>query len=289
VKYETSEAPLTSNTFYRAFTSFYDELFPADPDTVTFLRQVGGGARPRVRRVLDAGCGSGGYVRAFHDAGVHTWGTDLSPEMIAVARQRDPGNAATYTVADMRDVFTPPAAPFDLVFSIGNTLAHLSDWGTVRNWIETLPAALRTESGSVVVQFVDLSSLETGSSRDLPVLHAKAESGPVEMRRRYTRTDDHHYRMEAWLTVPEVDTAAEGSGGGPGDNHGANSYPGATIKAGTTEHNISQTLLVLDTERVATAFRAAGFTEITTYGAFDRTAPDPDPASWMRVIEAHRG
>ncbi|MDA3949965.1 MAG: methyltransferase domain-containing protein [Spirochaeta sp.] len=273
--HKISEGPLTSNTFYRELTPFYDDLFPADPETVAFLSQVSGGTRPRVRRVLDAGCGTGAYVRAFHEAGVHTWGTDLSPEMIEIARQRDPANQATYTVADLRDVFTHHAAPFDLIFSIGNTLAHLSDWGAVRNWIETLPAALRTNSGSVVVQFVDLSSLEQDTGRDLPVLQASTEFGPVEMQRRYTRTDDHHYRMDAWLTTPAGESAP-----GPGNGTG----PGSS----TREHEISQSLLVLDADRVFAAFRSAGFTEIATYGAFDRTADAPDPSSWMRVVDAHR-
>ena len=86
--------------------------------------------------------------------------------------------------------------------------------------------------------------------------------------------------MDVQLTAPAGLPPAENSE----PANGAEPGRGPT----TTEHEISQTLLVLKTDLVVAAFRAAGFTEIATYGAFDRTAVDPDPSSWVRVVEAHR-
>ncbi|MFP4153172.1 MAG: class I SAM-dependent methyltransferase [Alkalispirochaeta sp.] len=261
---------------------------------------------------LDLGCGTGGYVRALRESGIEAWGTDLSPEMIARGielmgsgtaepdledgrnrldpdptgkphhpeKAHHPGKGKILSVGDLRSAKAHPEAPFDLVYSIGNTIAHLSSADEVDEWIGTLPAILYRPHGTVVVQFVDLAHLPVGSGRELPLLgdgasedgestngdprgerHASDTSHRATMRRRYTRVSPERYRMDATITVT-------GRGG----------YP-------LRETSISQTLLVLETHRMIDAFRSAGFKSVTAYGGFSRERPVRSD-SWVRVIEA---
>ena len=54
------------------------------------------------RRVADLGCGTGRIAAHLHSLGLDVRGTDLSPGMVAVARQRYP--TLTFDVSDMRSV-----------------------------------------------------------------------------------------------------------------------------------------------------------------------------------------
>ncbi|MFB9730908.1 class I SAM-dependent methyltransferase [Ornithinimicrobium kibberense] len=80
----------------------------------------------RGRRVLDAGCGSGPLTAALRDKGADASGFDLSPAMIALARERL-GDGVDLRVADLaaRLPYDDPA--FDVaVCSLA--LHYLQDW-----------------------------------------------------------------------------------------------------------------------------------------------------------------
>src|SRR5262245_58801162 len=47
----------------------------------------------------DIGCGPGHVARYVHDCGVETWGIDLSPGMVEIARRLNPG--MTFRQANM--------------------------------------------------------------------------------------------------------------------------------------------------------------------------------------------
>lgn len=234
--------PGTAGEFYRVLAEHYDALFPVDGDTVERLfasaeaawshrsaatnratpggpkttppaaasgtitgraqEASAGGTAWHTARALDLGCGTGGYVRALSARGVLVWGTDVSPEMIDRARGADPGRDDAYAVADMRDAASHPATPFDLVYCIGNTVAHLPSLGEVRRWVQSVRPALRPH-GVLCVQFVDISGLDSGSTKVLPNLEAApaADGHGVTMSRRYIRVDAEHVRFDALVRV----------------------------------------------------------------------------------------
>lgn len=120
---------------YSQFAPWYDRIFPFSPGVYEFLsrhvKRTGGS-------VLDLGCGTGDYCVAFARDGVRAVGLDLDAAMISRARESDSG--AEFHVLDMQE-FPTLGGPWSLIYSIGNTAAHLpreSFWKCVENVSERL-------------------------------------------------------------------------------------------------------------------------------------------------------
>lgn len=77
-------------------------------------------------RVLDAGCGSGPLTAALRDRGAVVSGFDLSPGMVALARERL-GTDSDLTVADLSERLPYDDDSFDIVVC-SLTLHYLEDW-----------------------------------------------------------------------------------------------------------------------------------------------------------------
>jgi len=82
--------------------------------------------------VMDAGCGPGHVTAHLAAAGADAQGLDLSPEMIAEARQRHPG--VRFEVGDLRQLMRPAAA---------------AGWGAVLGWYSLIHLAASELPGAV--------------------------------------------------------------------------------------------------------------------------------------------
>jgi SAM-dependent methyltransferase len=71
------------------------------------------------RRVLDLGCGAGPLSRRLSEEGFSTWGLDLSPALIAMARERLPG--AEFLCGSILDAPLPKATA---VAAVGEVLNY---------------------------------------------------------------------------------------------------------------------------------------------------------------------
>jgi len=78
--------------------------------------------------VLDAGCGSGPLTEALQTKGAVVSGFDLSPAMVALARQRL-GEDADVRVADLGAPLPYPDDTFDLVVA-SLSLHYVEDWAS---------------------------------------------------------------------------------------------------------------------------------------------------------------
>jgi glycine/sarcosine N-methyltransferase len=80
-----------------------------------------------VARVLDAACGTGMHAIAFARQGRASAGADISPVMIASAREnaRRAGVQVDWKVAGFGELSRSLAGPFDAVTCLGNSLSHL--------------------------------------------------------------------------------------------------------------------------------------------------------------------
>jgi SAM-dependent methyltransferase len=74
------------------------------------------------RRLLDVGCGTGKSFMPLLERGFDVTACDISPEMVAAARQKA-GGRADVLVADMRRL--PVLGEFDLITCIDDAINHL--------------------------------------------------------------------------------------------------------------------------------------------------------------------
>ena len=94
--------------------------------------------------VLDMGCGTGILCRMLADAGLRARGMDLSPGMVAIARQENPA-----IPFDIRDMTTyRPGVSFDLVTCTGDALNHLPRLEQTREVFSRVWECLNPGAGS---------------------------------------------------------------------------------------------------------------------------------------------
>lgn len=82
------------------------------------------GRRVAGARLLNVGCGTGGFEEAARRAGADAWGVDVSLEATAIAALRAPGRI----VRGVAEALPFPARRFDLVYCY-STLEHVADAG----------------------------------------------------------------------------------------------------------------------------------------------------------------
>jgi SAM-dependent methyltransferase len=104
-------------------------------------------------RVLDAACGTGMHAIAFARRGLACAGADLSPAMIARAREnaREAGVDVDFKVAAFGELGSRFTGPFDAVTCLGNSLPHLVDDASLDACLTDFGRLLRP-AGLLVIQ-----------------------------------------------------------------------------------------------------------------------------------------
>ena len=163
-------------SFYSGFAPFYEQLFPFREDLYLFLRGYAGRSGGAV---LDAGCGPGHYCCRFISEGFRVTGVDLDQTMIDVARVSCP--AATFRCMDIAapDVFR---GSFQLIYSIGNVMAHLSP-ERVKMFLDGVYEVL-DRGGYWIFQVVNWDYLLTMQDYTFPV--RSCADGSAEFHRCYS-------------------------------------------------------------------------------------------------------
>ncbi len=105
---------------YTEFSQIYDLFFPLKENVYRFLKSF---LTSGQTSVLDIGCGTGHYCARFADEGYTAVGIDPDAGMIEIAKKKTT-SAVFYLLAAQQ--IEKLNQQFDLVFSIGNSMSHLS-------------------------------------------------------------------------------------------------------------------------------------------------------------------
>lgn len=122
------EQILPPDDFYDRLAPFYDTMNDWEARLafeLPFFHRLF--TQRNVRSVLDVACGSGRHAVAFAQWGLHAAGADISPAMIALARQHAAamGVNVRFEVASFSDLAKRFPQPFDALVCLGNSLAHI--------------------------------------------------------------------------------------------------------------------------------------------------------------------
>ncbi|MFA5290674.1 MAG: class I SAM-dependent methyltransferase [Candidatus Izemoplasmatales bacterium] len=175
-------------TAYSEYARVYDQIFPFDARKFDLIKAVMPGGP-----LLDLGCATGSYVRAFLNDGIDAMGVDLDPEMILLAKQkaREENLHATYVQADMLDMMFNQK--FKGIFSIGNTLVHLPSKDAISRMLQKLHDWL-DEDGTCLIQIINYDRVLAQHITELPEIN----NGDLRFTRRYihqAHTIDFHTHL----------------------------------------------------------------------------------------------
>ncbi len=111
--------------------------------------------RYSVRSVLDAGCGTGRHADMFAGWGLRVTGTDISEEMIEIARTNFNRSNLEFAVCDFLSLGKKLARrKFGAVLSLGNSLPQLESEELIAQAVRTF-ASLLDESGVLVLHLLN--------------------------------------------------------------------------------------------------------------------------------------
>ena len=119
-----ADAGVQARETYDAFAASYDEFnhrYKYERWTGKLLERARA-AGLAGDRLLDVGCGTGLSFAAMLDLGFEVTGCDISPAMLARARERT-GGRATLLEADMREL--PVLGEFDLAWAVNDAINYL--------------------------------------------------------------------------------------------------------------------------------------------------------------------
>ena len=148
------DSALAARRAYDAFAASYDDFnhrYMYERWTARLL-EVARGVGMRGCRLLDVGCGTGLSFVALLDRGWEVTACDISPAMVARARERA-GGRARLLCADMRAL--PSLGEFDLVWAVNDAVNYLRSEAELAAALACMRANLAP--GGVVV--FDLNTL----------------------------------------------------------------------------------------------------------------------------------
>lgn len=154
--------------FYSDFAGHYEKVFPCRDSTFRFLDE----RLPARGRLLDIGCGTGGYCSRLATAERTLLGIDLDPGMIETAQVSHPN--CEFRILDMAEIGILDSGGFTGIYCLGNVLPHLPAAELAR-FLEAV-LGLLAPGGVWLFQTVNFDPLLGADRYDFPVLDIPSES-----------------------------------------------------------------------------------------------------------------
>ena len=187
-------------TFYADLSDVYDALFPvsdAQRELFDAIRGTG-----EIRRVADAGCGSGAQLLHFASAGLSCVGFDPDPALVALARGKlAPFPDSRVEIGGFADTARLVAPAADLLLCLGNSLVHVPQEQSVRFVADA--ASVLSPAGWILLQILNYERLHREGITELPLM--RAAEGSIEFRRRYLWEGQREVRFHTALRIAGAD------------------------------------------------------------------------------------
>ena len=215
-------------------------------------------------RVLDAACGTGMHAIAFARRGLESAGADLSPAMIASAREnaRAAGVDVDLQVAAFGELAGRFTGPFDAVTCLGNSLPHLIDEASLAACLTDFGRLLRP-AGLLVIQNRNYDRVLRERQRFMP-LAVRAEGEEESL----------------FLRITDFPPA----GGPAGDLIDFTIVTLKKTKNAWSQSVQSTPLRAIRRITLERALTAAGFSSVDVYGSYAMASPDSPDASDLVVV-----
>lgn len=193
-------ATFSSQRSREFYATTYDTVVADWPGEIDFYRRLAGEAAARGQSVLEVACGTGRVTLRLAQDGVNVLGLDLSPAMLAVARQKSAGvGGIRWVQADMRSFQLGEA--FGLAVIPGHSFQNIL---TPTDQVATLASIKRhLVPGGILV--VHLDHLDTAWLGDL----MRDQGGRFGAQRSFTHptTGKNIRTSQAWSYHPSTQTA----------------------------------------------------------------------------------
>lgn len=137
--------------YYQKYGSHWAELYDAHLKPSVFKRMEYGlelAKQINAKRVLDAGCGTGHFVRLMRSAGFICDGMDLSPEMLRSSPEFKQADKGVLVEGDLTVRSDYPPHEYNLVTAFGVFVHEIDEGKTLDNFRQKLSA-----DGRVLISF----------------------------------------------------------------------------------------------------------------------------------------
>lgn len=242
-----------SSPFYTSIASYYQHIFPFNPEQIEFLRNV---LPYNGARVLDVGCSTGDLAFALTHFGFPVWAIDSDLAMIqrAQGQKDDDVMFPVFSQLDMQRISQQfPTEYFDTVICFGNTLVHLPDDVTVLNFLKAAHQVLNSE-GKLAIQILNYQYILENQIRELPLI----DNEHVRF--------DRKYRFSAGSDLVDFETHL-------------------LVKSTSQEISNSVQLYALTREKLEFLLTESGFGELSFFGGFKS---DPLQKDSLRLVVVGR-
>lgn len=192
---------------YTSISSYYDFIFPVDRIKTDF---IGSFLPPQSAAILDIGCSTGGFLPFLIDKGHKAFGVDINSEMVLQAKSKvtEQSQKARIAIGNMLnlDLFFVDNS-FDLVYCLGNTIAHLINIGELDLVINNIYKRLNND-GKLIFQVVNYDRFDADKESILPLI----ENDVVKFEREYNwHRDDGRVTFNTRLAVKSTGELFENS------------------------------------------------------------------------------